>query len=80
MILADGTMGQMMEPVPLPEGCAPRPETPWAVTGTRKKRGHNIVNSLYLVPEELEKNNFERFERYGAVEKDEVLYEEYRCV
>ncbi|PWM26853.1 MAG: 3-methyl-2-oxobutanoate dehydrogenase subunit beta [Oscillospiraceae bacterium] len=77
MILADGTMGQMMEPVLLPEGCAPRPETPWAVTGTRKKRGHNIVNSLYLVPEELEKNNFERFERYGAVEKDEVLYEEY---
>ena len=32
MILADGTMGQMMEPVLLPEGCAPRPETPWAVT------------------------------------------------
>ena len=49
MILADGTMGQMMEPVLLPEGCAPRPETPWAVTGTRKKRGHNIVNSLYPV-------------------------------
>ena len=61
----------------LPEGFAPRHETPWAVTGTRKKRGHNIVNSLYLVPEELEKNNFERFERYGAVEKDEVLCEEY---
>lgn len=77
MILADGTMGQMMEPVLLPENCDPRPETPWAVTGTRKNRVHNIVNSLYLVPEELEKNNFERFERYGAVEKNEVLYEEY---
>lgn len=37
MILADGTMGQMMEPVLLPESCAARPETPWAVTGTRKK-------------------------------------------
>lgn len=77
MILADGTMGQMMEPVLLPESCAARPATPWAVTGTRKKRNHNIVNSLYLVPEELEKNNFERFERYGIVQEDEVMYEEY---
>lgn len=77
MILADGTMGQMMEPVLLPESCAARPETPWAVTGTRKKRNHNIVNSLYLVPEELEKNNFERFERYGIVQENEVMYEEY---
>lgn len=37
MILADGTMGQMMEPVLLPEGCAPRPETPWAVTRNEEK-------------------------------------------
>lgn len=55
MILADGTMGQMMEPVLLPEGCAPRPETPWAVTGTRKKRGHNIVILCILSLKTLKK-------------------------
>lgn len=77
MLLADGTMGQMMEPVSLPEPSSSKVEKPWAVTGTKMQRKHNIVNSLYLVPEELEKTNFERFERYKAIEKDEVLYEEF---
>ena len=41
-------------------------------------RAHNIINSLSLVPEELERQNFARYERYAAVERDEVLYESYR--
>ena len=41
------------------------------------QRKHNIINSLYLVPEELEKTNFERYQRYAEVEKNEVRYEEY---
>ena len=63
MIMADGTMGQMMEPVELDFEVAPPPEKPWATTGTKMSRPHNIVNSLSLVPEELEQFNFERFER-----------------
>ncbi len=55
MILADGTMGQMMEPVSLDFDFAEPVEKPWATTGTKCKREHNIVNSLYLKPEELEK-------------------------
>ena len=77
MILADGTTGQMMEPVSFDFAINPPPEKPWAVTGTGMKRPHNIVNSLYLVPEELEKKNIERFEKYKVIEENEVLYEEY---
>lgn len=77
MILADGTMGQMMEPVSLEYDIKPAPEKPWATTGTKMQREHNIVNSLSLVPEELEKFNIERYKRYDEVEKNEVMYEEY---
>ena len=77
MILADGTMGQMMEPVSLEYDIKPAPEKPWATTGTKMQREHNIINSLSLVPEELEKFNIERYKRYEEVEKNEVMYEEY---
>ena len=77
MILADGTMGQMMEPVSLDIESTFNVEKPWAVTGTKGERKHNIVNSLFLQPEELEKKNFERFERYKLVEANEAMYEEY---
>lgn len=77
MLLADGTMGQMMEPVELPEEKVNETEKPWAVTGTKNERKHNIINSLYLVPEELEKTNFERYEKYKYIEENEVRYESY---
>lgn len=78
MILADGTMGQMMEPVDLENlKVSKAPEKPWATTGTKMQRKHNIINSLYLKPEELEKGNIERYERYKIVEENEAMYEEY---
>ena len=77
MILADGTTGQMMEPVNLSEVEVQHYDKPWAVTGTKMEREHNIINSLYLQPEELEKNNFARFERYKTIEENEVMVEEY---
>ena len=78
MLLADGTMGQMMEPVQLPDECnAFGEDNPWAVTGTEMKRPHNIINSLELAPEQLEKNNFARYERYAAIEASETMWEEY---
>ena len=77
MLLADGTMGQMMEPVSLDFDIGEKVEKPWATTGTKMEREHNIVNSLFLQPEALERTNFERFERYKVVEENEVLYEEY---
>lgn len=79
MILADGTMGQMMEPVELHEPAAiSTGGKPWALTGTKNERKHNIINSLYLKPEQLDQVNFDRFEKYKKVEENEVMYEEYR--
>ena len=77
MLLADGTMGQMMEPVSLGNYEPKQVEKPWAVTGTKKERKHNIVNSLYLKPEILEEKNYERFERYAEIEKKEALWESF---
>ncbi len=77
MVLADGTMGQMMEPVSLDYEIAPAPEKPWATTGTKMEREHNIVNSLFLSPEKLEEENIKRYERYKYIEENEAMYEEY---
>ncbi len=77
MLLADGTMGQMMEPVVLPETEPEVYEKPWALTGTKMQRPHNIVNSLYLKADELEQVNYQRYERYKEVEKNEVRYESF---
>ena len=77
MILADGTIGQMMEPISFEDAEVETYEKPWALTGTNCARKHNVVNSLYLKPDELEIKNFERFERYQLVEENEPMWEEY---
>ena len=77
MILADGTIGQMMEPITFEDTEPTVYEKPWALTGTECKRKHNVVNSLYLKPDELERTNFERFEKYKVIEENEPMWEEY---
>ena len=78
MLFSDGLLGQMMEPVVLPEpGDVKTVEKPWAVTGHGGKRKHNIVNSLYLEPDLLEKTVRERYERSAEVEKNEQRCEEF---
>ena len=78
MLFSDGLLGQMMEPVVLPEpGDVKTVEKPWAVTGHGGKRKHNIVNSLYLEPDLLEKTVRERYERYAEVQKNEQRCEEF---
>ena len=54
MILADGMLGQMMEPVVLPEPKNALPDKPWATCGHKNQRAHNVVNSLYLTADDLE--------------------------
>ena len=78
MILADGMLGQMMEPVSLPEeGEKALAEKPWAACGHEGKRAHNIVNSLYLTPDKLEELVKERFARYETIKQNEQRAEEY---
>ena len=78
MLLADGTMGQMMEPVELSERAGESAAKPWALTGTEGKRRPNIINSLALEPQELEKWNEDRFKRYDIVRENEQMSESYR--
>lgn len=77
MMLADGLLGQMMEPVELPEAKTDFPDKPWATTGTKGKRVHNIANSLYLAPEELEKKIVDRQKRYAKIVECEQRSESF---
>jgi 2-oxoglutarate ferredoxin oxidoreductase subunit alpha len=67
----------MMEPISCEDTEIETYEKPWALTGTKGERKHNVVNSLYLKPDELEVKNFERYERYKIVEENEPMWEEY---
>jgi len=78
MILTDGTIGQMMEPVSLDFGEPCEAIKDWATVGHKWERKPNIITSLSLQAEELERQNIERYERYKVVEENEVRYEEYR--
>ncbi|MCI8388677.1 MAG: 3-methyl-2-oxobutanoate dehydrogenase subunit VorB [Clostridiales bacterium] len=80
MILADGALGQMMEPVDF-ELATKRevPEKTWAANGTGGKRKKNIINSLYMNPQDLEDSVIARYKRYDEVSEKEVKYEEYKC-
>lgn len=77
MILADGILGQMMEPLTLePKPRRELPRKDWALTGA-KDRGQNIVRSLWLADGALEEHNEKLQARYREIEKKEVLCEEY---
>ena len=78
MILSDGMLGQMMEPVEFPQKNEGNViEKPWAANGHQFKRERNIVNSLYIDPEELENLVKERYERYEQIKENEQRAESY---
>lgn len=80
MIVGDGMIGQMMEPVEFREPATKRelPKKDWATTGTENSRKPNVINSLYLAPEELEKHNIKLDKKYKEMEANEVRYEMYK--
>ena len=78
MILSDGMLGQMMEPVVLPEPKeVDNDSKEWAACGHKNQRKHNVVNSLYIDPATLEDLVKKRFERYAKVQAEEQMAEEY---
>ena len=82
LILADGLLGQMMEPVVFEDKEIKMSDAsgkPWATNGHGNKRPHNIVNSLYLQADELEQYNVERFKRYERVKEELPELESYLC-
>lgn len=82
LILADGLLGQMMEPVVFEDKEIKMSDAsgkPWATNGHGNKRPHNIINSLYLQADELEQYNVERFKRYEKVREELPELESYLC-
>jgi len=78
LILADGILGQMMEPVVLDKKPQRKlPPKDWALTGARD-RGQNIVRSLWLADGALEKLNYKLQAKYKQVQQNEVLCEQYK--
>ncbi|MCB2191426.1 MAG: 3-methyl-2-oxobutanoate dehydrogenase subunit VorB [Deltaproteobacteria bacterium] len=78
MIMGDGMMGQMMEPVEFPEAVdlADLPPKDWTLTGA-KGRPSRVILSLLLAPKVLEDHNFKLVRKYDAVMRNETDWEEY---
>ena len=78
IVLADAVLGQMAEPLKFPtEAVNPEIDESWAVCGS-KGTMENLVTSIFLDFDQLEDFNFEIQEKYAEIEKNEVLYEEYK--
>ena len=76
MILGDGILGQMSEPVMLPEMKKVDDNTDWAICNGNNR---SIIRSLYLIPENsLELHNFHLQEKYKKIQTEYVKYEEYK--
>jgi pyruvate/2-oxoacid:ferredoxin oxidoreductase alpha subunit len=75
-LLADGALGQMMEAVQLPQPVAEFPEKRWAVRGDVPTRP-NLITSIYLQPEELEKHIFKLDKKYQEIQRSECRWDEY---
>jgi 2-oxoglutarate ferredoxin oxidoreductase subunit alpha len=79
MILADGMLGQMMEPVEFKEQEYSIKEKLWATTGCDGTRPKNLINSLYINPNILEQELEKALRKYKFIEQNEVMWEEYNC-
>lgn len=76
-ILADGFIGQMMEPVEFPEPNENIPEKSWAIKGT-DETSDNLITSIELDPDDLERHVIKLQQKYRIIEEQEVRAEEYR--
>ncbi len=76
MIVGDGMIGQMMEPVEFKREIDPNdlPHKDWATDGA-KGRKKNVINSLALDPRDLEKHNWKLKGKYDKMQENEVRYE-----
>lgn len=75
MILGDGALGQMMEPVEFRDSKENSLKKPWATTGLHGRKEHNIVNSLFLKPELMEKHNDVLQDKYKKIIEAETRFE-----
>src|ERR1700757_5099742 len=76
IILADGFIGQMMEPLDLEYRDIAAPEKPWAVKGTAETR-KNLISSIYLEPDDLEAHQRKLEAKYKRAQQTEPRWELY---
>jgi pyruvate/2-oxoacid:ferredoxin oxidoreductase alpha subunit len=76
-ILTDGFIGQMMEPVEFPEPIEKIPDKPWAIKGN-KETMDNLITSIELDPDNLEKHVLKLQKKYQIIEEQEPRAEEYK--
>jgi pyruvate/2-oxoacid:ferredoxin oxidoreductase alpha subunit len=74
-VLADGALGQMMEPLEVPKTVKTQPIKPWALTGTAETR-KNLITSIFLEPEKQEVLITRLERKYEEMAKKEVLWQE----
>ena len=80
MIVCDGLIGQMMEPIawrPVPRRDLPPKD--WAASGRKGRDHHNVINSLYMAPEDCDRHNRHLEEKYAAIAENETRWEEVDC-
>ena len=78
VILADGVLGHMVEPLQFPEeALTPAINTTWAVNGRAETRG-NLVTSILLNFDDLERHNYLLQEKYQRITENEVAWDGYR--
>lgn len=78
IVMVDGSIGQMMEPIEMPPMQEIAKTWPsWAVTGTDGKRDRNVLTSIYLDPKEMELTNLRLMKRWQQIQKNEVRYKTY---
>jgi pyruvate/2-oxoacid:ferredoxin oxidoreductase alpha subunit len=73
-VLADGFIGQMMEPVEFPERAILPAPPAWAVRGTLETR-KNFITSIFLEPDALERHVLKLHSKYEHAEREETRYE-----
>ena len=81
MVVLDGLIGQMMEPIEWKEIPKRDPPSidPWATTGRKGREEHSNLNSLYIEPELCDVHNQNLAAKYALMEKNEVRWEEVQC-
>jgi 2-oxoisovalerate ferredoxin oxidoreductase alpha subunit len=78
IVLTDGFVGQMMEPIEIEDREAVAPEKAWAVRGTRDTR-ENLVTSIFLEPDELEAHQRKLEQKYRLAQETETRHELYQA-
>ena len=75
VVLADGFIGQMMEPVELPDPVNKIPTKNWQVDGTKETK-NNLISSIYLDENDLEEHNIKLQIKYRKIQETEARFEE----